>query len=207
MANAEFFNKVTYENIKQAYNRCNYVFFTQGDYNLNIFGIRNDLNRDSNNFNDVLGIVYKVNGNWVVKKYDATTDPGSKVRLAPVSTSGTAILVPNQYRSSWKIGLHKGKYNALVQAKPVSVYRDKNKDSKLDMNPSTIETGMFGINIHRATSNANYPSKLVDSWSAGCQVVSSYNDFQEFMSIVNKASKLYGPKFTYTLFTSSQFLG
>ena len=46
------------------------------------------------------------------------------------NVKGTAILVPGQYRGAYKIGFHKGKYKALVQAKPVKLYIDNDKDNK-----------------------------------------------------------------------------
>lgn len=67
-----------------------------------------------------------------------------------MNPKGTAILAPGQYQSSHKIGLHRGKYKALVQHRPVTVYRDNNKDSKYDLEPTKKDTGIFGINIHKA---------------------------------------------------------
>ena len=69
-----------------------------------------------------------------------------------VEEKGTAVLKPGQYRGSHKIRLHGGKYTALGQKKNVTVYRDRNKDDKYDLNESTCDTGLFGINIHRATA-------------------------------------------------------
>lgn len=113
----------------------------------------------------------------------------------PTAIKGTAILVPGQYRGCWKIGYHKGKYKALCQAKPIPVYRDGNKDDKFDLNPLSIDKGVFGINIHKAGEN----STLVDGWSYGCQVLAKSIDFSSFMRLVDKSSKLYGDTFTYTL--------
>ena len=204
MAIASFFNSLTLDKLKAAYGKKGYAFFEKGDYNLNIFGIRNEEQRDANTFNDIVGIAFKVNGKWVLKKYDATTDPGLYWRNNLCNVYGTGILVPGQYRGGWRIGMHQGKYRALVQNKPVQVYRDKNRDSHLDMDPKTIQTGMFGINIHRATANPGFASKLVDRFSAGCSVIAAANDFQEFMSIVDKSAKIFkSDVFTYTLFKQS----
>ena len=206
MANAKFFNLITLDKVVAAYKKCNYAFFENGDYNLNIFSVRNITDRDSNKFNDVLCVCYKVGNEWILKKYDCTTDPGLTYRKAPCNKNGTAILVPGQYRGCWHIGLHQGKYRALVQYKPVKVYRDNNKDSKLDFDEKTIETGMFGINIHRATANKGGKSSEVWNWSAGCTVIASHDDFNEFMKLVDEASKRYGDVFTYTLFREDQIV-
>ena len=56
---------------------------------------------------------------------------------------------------------------------------------------------MFGINIHR--SNPYNESKKVEKWSAGCQVFKKVDDFNEFMTICNKAREEWGNSFTYTL--------
>ena len=128
--------------------------------------------------------------------FAATTEPGITSMTKPVSYKGCAILVPGQYRSAWKLGYHKGKYEAVVQYKPVKVYRDNNKDAVYDFNPKTIEEGTFGINIHKAGTH----STQVDNWSAGCQVFANKEDFEKFMKLVHyQISQGHGKLFTYTL--------
>ncbi len=97
-----------------------YAFFENGEFNLNIIGVRNsDTGKKvTNAFDDKLIVAYKQGGGWVVKEWPATCDNGG----------GTARLVPNQYRGSHAIGLHQGKYEALKQCGPVTVYRDFTKD-------------------------------------------------------------------------------
>lgn len=173
-----------------------YAYFTKGDYNLNLIGVRSkdDANGIKNTFNDAFIIEYKVNGQWYSKIFPCTTDPGIyylKEKL--LSSKGCAILKPNQYRSTYKLGLHQGKYKALVQSKNVTVYRDKNKDDKLDY--VNEESGMFGINIHKAGEE----SKQVDKWSAGCQVLAIKKNFDELIDLCEKSSAIYGNNFTYTL--------
>lgn len=187
-----------------------YAFFTNGDYNLNIIGIRNLIGavrngnvirmKHEDRFNDALLIVYKVNGQWVKKLYEITTDAGLKLLRKPSNAAGTALLVPGQYRGVYKVDLHRGKYQALCQRNGnVAVYRDKNKDGYLDMDPKTIQRGMFGINIHKAGSLIQ---ELIGGNSAGCQVFKRQKDFNEFMQIVNKSKDLFGNSFTYTLVTT-----
>lgn len=185
------------------FERKGYAFFTKGDYNLNIFGIRDlregRIQRDK--FNDALVCKYKVNGKWITKIWDASTDPGLSMLKAPSTAKGVAILVPGQYRSVYQIDLHGGKYEALCQRRgPVKVYRDNNKDNALDFDPKTIESGMFGINIHRGKVQGE--TLNVGNYSAGCQVFRFASDFEEFMTICRKARNLYGNSFTYTLFTT-----
>ena len=97
------------------------------------------------------------------------------------------------------IRLHNGKYKALGQQKNVKVYRDKTKDMKFEFDPKTIDEGMFGINIHRASTSESYN---VENWSAGCQVFKRAKDFNQFLAICEKAAKIHGNSFTLTLLES-----
>jgi len=180
--------------IKSRMKKLGYAFFDTGDYNLNIIGIRNKT-LNTNTFNDEMYVIYRIGNQWVENAFPITTEPGFKSLTELQNKKGAAILVPGQYRGCWTIGKHRGQYEALVQCKSVKVYRDANKDKKVDMNPKTIDEGVFGINMHKAGAD----SKIVDNWSAGCQVFKRACDFQSFMSIVKKSAKLYGNKFSYTL--------
>lgn len=191
--------KVMNADIPSIIRRKGYVFFTSGLYNLNIIGIRKDNNKKITNlYDDILLVMYKTSKGWQKKLYNITTEPGDYyMRKKLCNTKGAAILVPNQYRGCWEIGKHNGKYTALVQKKPVKVYRDGNMDMIYDMYPETINEGLFGINIHR--SNEGYTRQTIDMYSAGCQVFNDPNDFDSFMSLCEEQRKLYGNSFTYTL--------
>lgn len=178
--------------------------FENGDYNLNLFGIRASDTRDA--FNDFLGCAYRVDGQWTLKYWVATTDPSDYYRQRPVNEDGTAILVPGQYRGAYVIGDHRG-YEALVQRNgPVKVYRDNDLDTELDLDPATIQNGFYGINIH-ASYNDPYeytvdrePDTDTKKASAGCQVHASTTGFREMMKLAHKqVSSGMGSTFTYTL--------
>lgn len=171
-----------------------YAYFTNGDYNLNIIGIRSKESKSNTNiFDDVIVIIWKKGNDRYIEVFPITSDPGLYYLKNNLSIKGCAILKEGQVRGGWQIGLHQGKYKALVQKKPVTVYRDSNKDSKLDLlNP---ETGMFGINIHKSGES----STQVDRWSAGCQVFARVKDFNKFMNLVQNGNNKYGNSFTYTL--------
>ena len=119
-----------------------------------------------------------------------------------MNVNGTAIVVPGQYRSAYKRGTHYT-YEALVQRgkNPIKIYRDRDKDEILDMDPDTIIEGHFGIIIHKAGTD----SSIVHKWSAGCQVFKTSSDFKDFMTLVNRAAKYWGPTFTYTLLEEKDF--
>lgn len=173
-------------------------------YNLNIIGIR--ANQNGNSFNDFLCCAYREeeDGPWTVKYWAATTDPGEFCLKNPEvygTEAGTAIVVPGQYRSAYKLDLHAGKYEALCQRNgKIQVYRDGNRDNILDMDTDTIQEGFFGCNIHKAGAN----STQVDKWSAGCQVFARSKDFDELISLCHKQIETHptwAPSFTYTLIT------
>lgn len=185
----------TIDQIKKMFTDKGYRFFEKGDLNLNIFSVRSK-DRKSNKFDDMLYTVFKVSGEWKIISWPVTTDPGLYYRENPANVEGVAILAPGQYSGSHQIGLHRGKYEALVQRKPVAVYRDNDYDNVLDMDERTLDIGIFGINIHKAGKN----STQVDNWSAGCTVFAKESDFDSFMSLAKQASIAYGNSFTYTLF-------
>lgn len=190
-------NKLTEKAVVEAMARKGYAYFRNGDYNLNIIGIRSDQGRKvTNKFDDFLLLLYYVGGVLNIKIYSITTEAGRYYMANKLGNpKGTAILVPNQYRGCWAIGKHNGQYDALVQVKPVSVYRDANKDLTYDL--KNIDKGLFGVNIHR--SNPYGTSATVDNWSAGCQVFANAADFAEFMVMCQRQKNRYGNSFTYTL--------
>ena len=109
----------------------------------------------------------------------ATTDPGTYWLKNPSKVDGCAIVKPGFYPLLWGVGKHKGAYQALVQRRPVVVYRDNDRDIYAEPTSKT-QIGLFGINLHRANSSAK--STYVDKWSAGCQVVADPKDFDAFLA-------------------------
>ena len=196
----------TKEQIEKAVKSKGYVWFNGSNrkgYDVNIVGVRNNaLNiykKVTNVFDDYITITFK-DENGVLQYYcwSATTDPGKKGVQNFQNSKGIARLVPGQYRGVYSLSLHGGKYKALCQRLGnVTVWRDKNRDLVYD--EVVKDTGMFGINIHKA----GHDSTWVDNWSHGCQVFKKVKDFNEFMSICKSASKIWGNKFTYTLIESN----
>lgn len=187
-------------NFEKLFKEKGYAYFTKGSYNLNIIGVRaNCENKVTNKYDDFLVVIYNSpSGKRMRQIYNITTEPGKYYMEENLGNpKGTAILVPGQYRGCWQIGLHRGKYKALCQKKPVKVYRDNNKNGIYDLDPKTIEDGIFGINIHR--SNESWTRNTIDQYSAGCQVFSNPEQFAGFMRLCEKQKELYGNGFTYTL--------
>ncbi|MBI2968895.1 MAG: hypothetical protein HYY40_13930 [Bacteroidetes bacterium] len=182
--------------VKSILKRKGYALNTR-PYELNIVGIRSK-NVLPNRFDDELHIFYKSKpSKWEYHIFKATTDPGTYWLKNPMQPQGTAILAQGQYVDAYEIGLHLGKYKALVQAKPVTIIRDYDRNAKLDFLNGYKETGFLGINIHRAFAQGK--TKVVDRFSAGCQVFANASDFEFFLELAERHAKLYGNKFTYTL--------
>ena len=190
----------TREQIEAAVKAKGYVYFAgPKDYDVNIVGVRNSApgQKVTNLFDDKLTISYRVDGKWHYHEWDATTEPGKKGVMQFHNAKGVARLVPNQYRGVYAVSMHQGKYQAVCQRLGnVTVWRDKNKNMTFD--EVETDTGMFGINIHKAGTVSNF----VENWSEGCQVFKRSKDFDEFMKIINKAKDFYGNHFTYTLLES-----
>lgn len=166
-------------------------------YELNIIGVRSSSNVP-NRFDDKIHVFYKTDGiGWDYHVFNVTTDPGTFWLKNPLMPQGTAILAQGQYKDCYQIGLHRGSYTALVQRSPVTVIRDYDRDAVLDFFNGSIQSGLFGINIHRASSNGT--TKTVDKYSAGCQVFENASDFSRFIEICEKHRSLYGNKFSYSL--------
>jgi len=184
---------VKFKNILRYMRGRNYVIYDK-PYQLNIVGVRNAQSQP-NKFDDSIFVFYKDDkNNWVEKEYPATTDAGTYYLLNPWSNLGTAMLKEGQYVDSYKQGFHNGQYLAIVQDKPVTTYRDYDRDAIFDIFTKET-TGDYGINIHKAGED----SQDVNTWSAGCQVFQKSADFNDFMNKTTKHRNLYGNSYTYTL--------
>ena len=176
--------KYSIEEIKAQYLLNNYKWFSD----INFVGIRSKADLP-NQFDDLFGVINNEKIEW----FTCTTNPGVHWLKNLLNPKGAALLKPAQYVDTWKIGMHQGKYEAFCQVKPVTVYRDKNLNDKAEES-LTLDTGLFGINIHRA--NEKSISTIIDKWSAGCQVLNNPADFKKILTLAKESKKL---NYTYTL--------
>lgn len=133
-----------------------------------LVGIRTD-DRMSNTFDDFMVVVLQ---NQVMKVYPCSTTAGKHYIKNPITyggITGTAVLLEGQYAAhnfvtsaNWKSLWLGAPY--FQQTRPVTIYRDGNRDEVLDR--KITQKGLFGINIHRAGIGS-----FIDNWSAGCQTV------------------------------------
>lgn len=166
-------------------------------YELNIVGLRSPIAR-SNSFDDDIHAFFKDDkGKWVHYAWKATTDPGTYWLENPMQPQGTAILKQGHYEKTYRLGMHRGKYLALIESKAVTVIRDYDRNAVLDFFNGNEFTGYYGINIHHAKSEGT--TDKVDRYSAGCQVFANINDFDFFLQLCLKHRQLYGNEFDYTL--------
>jgi hypothetical protein len=123
-----------------------------------------------NRFDDWITVFYHTHDKWIFDTFPATTDPGRYLlgEETMLNDDGTAILKEGRYRTAYELGRHDGEYRALVQAEPVTVIRDFDRDGKLDTESGREETGLSGINIHRARAEGA-ASTTVGRWSAGAR--------------------------------------
>tara|TARA_R100000234_G_scaffold119381_1_gene102154 strand:+ start:1099 stop:1686 length:588 start_codon:yes stop_codon:yes gene_type:complete len=176
------------------------VFDGDAEYDLNIIGVRNDIShRKPDLYLDDLYVYWKQSGIWRCFNAAMTTTPGEYYLVHPMRPSqGCAIMAPGQYRGAYKRGLHKGK-QALRQVKKVNFYRDNDRDTELDLDPSTLRNEIAYLNIHRGGR-----SDRVGRWSAGCQVLHP-PDMDFLVDLADKQIEVNGWKsFTYTLLTEDQ---
>lgn len=186
--------------IKNIAKSTGYQIYTT-PFKLNIWGIRSK-HIKPNKFDDTLCVFFneKKSGKvkWKTYCFKITTDPGTYWLKNPIKPRGTAILKQGQYLNSYKIARHRGKYYALCQRLgKVRIIVDFNRDLVLDFKNIKTETGMFGINIHRARKTGT--TYRIDNHSAGCQVFQNANDFSFFMRLCEMHRKIHGNKFSYTL--------
>ena len=94
--------------------KAKHKVFDNGDYDLNIIGLRNPKG-EPDKFDDLMFVCYKKNGLWQMESFQITTDPGMHFLKNPANVNGTAILKAGQYRGVYRIGKHRGKYSAGCQ--------------------------------------------------------------------------------------------
>lgn len=167
-----------YNELRAEFSRLNYVW-----PHFHLIGVRSKADI-INKFDDKF---YLINGTQMIE-FEGTTNPGTywHENFDP-KKGGVALLKEGQWINCWTLGKHRGMYDAWVQAKPVTVYRDADKDGKSEKT-SVTQNGIFGINVHRASENSI--SKFIDKWSAGCAVINAGARYMTEFIQKSKDSKL-----------------
>ena len=200
-----------FTDLKEIFRKKGYPFYAiKGFYNLCIVGVRST-DSLSNKFDDFVGVAYQ-NGSMVPKLewFPATTDPGKHYLQNPLDKDGTLILIPGFHERAYKVGIHgrggNNPYPALEQVESMRYVRDNNKDMKLDFDlyrdpeklKTNLITGIYKTNIHRASKFKIVA--LIETYSAGCQVIQKVGDFDKLMALADKQILHgHGDSFSYTL--------
>ena len=163
---------------------------------VNLIGIRGYLNgRPTENrpdrYDDTIATVFIDGGRKRVEEYESTTDPGKPYTEKPLNSAGCAHLMEGR-QYLYKPGKHNGR-DALVQAGPVTVWRDRDKDHARDAG-ELVEEGWFGINIHNGGTG-----EVVGEWSAGCQVIRGGEQGAAWQSFLRRVSQHPAPTLRYAL--------
>lgn len=172
---------LNYRQFKHEFEARDWPFQTS-PFALNVLGIRSNEPR-AGYFDDTICIAW-VDDAGIPYTFNvpATTDPGSYYLQKPMNPKGTAILAPGFYEKMYRPGQHRGRYRALIQVNPCTVIRDANRDAILDYE-GPRETGLFGINLHRAAARGT--TLTVGPHSAGCQVVQRAHDLAYILALVD----------------------
>ena len=194
-----------YQDLKTAIENKGFVFFDEGNYNLNFIWVRNDY-IFTNMFTDTLYIAYKEDGNEKVLEFKATTkaalysDGGA---LNPVA-GGTAIIKAGQYRASWHFTMGNGT-GTLPWGKPyfqqvrgIDYFRDNNKDNVVD-EVNEQDNKIFGTNWHIMAEPLGVNKSGSKPWSEGCMGVSLNDMLNTIVPLVHKSIPIWGDVFTGTI--------
>lgn len=178
--------------IRDECERLGYAFWpSTKPFDLFLFGVRNR-ELDTNAFDDTIGCAYiSAAGVATVERFPATTDPGKRSMEHPTRPAGCATVIPRQNRKLWTKGYHRGTYECLVPVRGavVPVWRGYDR--------TKVYFDADGIQLHHAGDD----SKVVDGWSAGCQVVQKIADFGRIMWLYDEQVRRLGIRYvSYTLF-------
>ncbi len=148
---------------------------------LNPDGTENDDKLDG--WNDLRLLVGKVKGEWqILFSQVATTEPGRFYTEKPMNKNGAARIAFGYHPPAWAEGLHKGKFPALVQRKPVLIHRDLNRDGKRNESEKSHMSGLIGLNHH--STSLNFKGKYIGRHGAGCKVGYDYLKHLDFLQIL-----------------------
>lgn len=197
-------HNLTIQDIIRAMNRKGHKVFENDTRPFNInYGAVRDPER-TGTWNDQFFCFWKYKGLWTLLQHVGTTDPGMYYHQNLLNEKGVAILPEGQHEKAFKLGKHQNRYTALVQARPIKVYRDQNLDGIMNLDASTLDEGWHGIHHHRSLSDAE--ASKVGKFSAGCQVRLNPDEHDLFMNLFAHVEKEWGSNGqTYTLMNIADF--
>ena len=171
----------------------------------NLVGLRNRISTKKNHPNRFTDVVFLMGPRKEksLEYFPATTVPGPFFLVksfrnyyvatgakGAINPKGLAIVQPGVYE--FKIGKHRGQYEALVQSGNIKVQRyspidDPAKATFNTYSPGNSETGGIGINIHRGLRTGSTPT--IDSHSSGCVVLKNSSDLNKILRDMKKVNQ------------------
>jgi hypothetical protein len=158
----------------------------QGAVNLFAFeGCNVDLTQNADlpdQWNDTIAIIQFVEGKPTFTHLaQGTSEPGlsSTMSKHAARLGGVARIAIGWHKDKWRIGFHQknSHHPALVQAAPITVHRDRNRDGKRIADPITMD--VQGLNWH--STRPNLKPVRVGGFSAGCIVGRDWNLHIDFI--------------------------
>lgn len=205
----DFPKDLTVDKVIRAMQRKGYSLYANtvfGKNKLNIVGIRNidkDVGKSVvNNFTDIMVMFYYDDAGARYERIGRFTSvPGLKyqnVAFYP-GTNRVIAMKEGQYKDAYYQGTHIKTPLAMRQGTAIPYRQDKHKNKVYEDDGS--EKANNATNIHDSKAyQSNDPNKLINDWSAGCQVFRSRADF-DWMSQAasHQIDKTKYKLFTYTL--------
>ena len=196
---------IDFSSLFNLYQKFNYPFYDSGRFNVN-FGAFRDDSETTDQFNDIIFLTFIDDfGRPNVLTIKGTTKPGEHWLGDKMGNAkGTFVLSEGYYRNCFKEGLHRGKYQCLIQSKMgiFKGYRDNNKNGIIDYS-GVLHDDVRGLNFH-TTSFLNNKDK-VGAYSAGCQVAQDDKDFLMMLPVILKSMEIYGGTVSFALFNKKDF--
>ena len=185
--------------ILQRVKSAGFKVFDNGRWDVNLVAIRSK-DRTAGAYDDLICIAAReyVNGPRVCRYYPCTVDPGAEWEArGGMRPEGVAVVANGQHRGAYSIGIHrrgsKTAHEALVQTGPIAIYRDANRDGRIDMTGPRLEGQRVFCNIHKGGTYG----QAVGLWSAGCTAIPR-PWFTDFMYHIKKQIEFNPSWKTYT---------
>jgi|TARA_B110000908_G_C10234485_1_gene442516 hypothetical protein len=139
----------------------------------------------SNTYDDKL---YFFRGEKFQSVMTCTSNSGSHYLKNPLNSKGAAIIASDTINyDSHKRGLHRGRMEAFRQVKPIYMYRDNNKDSKVDeVGKRYLENAYTNIHTNSYSRKTGILTWIVGKFSAGCVVVNNLTKYYDMIYSVDK---------------------
>jgi hypothetical protein len=195
-------HNMEYNRIKQLVLDKDYKFFNGGDYDLNFIWERTS-DTFTNYFTDKLHILYTVDNIEKIITLPATTKAGLYGKntvtnpITVIGITGTAIIIPDQYLSSWKFNTGNGTgtlpwgYPYFQQIRGIKYWRDADKDKVIDY-VGEQDNKVFGTNWH-------IMKEPINNWSIGCMGISYDDMLTKVVPITKEAITRWGDIFSGTI--------